>query len=142
MEHLRSVSVFAALDDVQLHELARIAVERRLVGGEFLFREGDLGDELYLITTGSLDVLQGPDQRHVRTCGAGEPIGELAAITSLRHTASLRANGDTEVLVIRSDDFLTVLRDQAGFAEGMVRLLARRLYAATADPDAPPATYE
>jgi LmbE family N-acetylglucosaminyl deacetylase len=142
MEHLRSISVFAALDDVQLHELARIAVERRLCDGEFLFREGDLGDELYLIRTGSLDVLQGPDQRHVRTCEAGEPIGELAAITSLRHTSSLRAQGDTEVLVIRSDDFFTVLRSQADFAEGMVRLLARRLYAATADPDAQPGVYE
>jgi CRP-like cAMP-binding protein len=73
---------------------------------------------------------------------AGEPIGELAAITSLRRTASLRANGDTEVLVIRSDDFLTLLRNQADIAEGMVRLLARRLYAAMADPDSPPVVYE
>lgn len=141
MEHLRSVSVFAALDDVQLHELARIAAERKVRDGEYLFREGDLGDELYLIESGSLDVLQGIDQRHLRTCVAGEPIGELAAITSLRRTASLRANGDTEVLVIRSDELLSLLRHHADIAEGMVKLLARRLHAAMADPDSP-AVYE
>jgi LmbE family N-acetylglucosaminyl deacetylase len=142
MEHLRSVPVFGALDDVQLHELARIAVERKVRDGEFLFREGDLGQEMYLIETGSLDVLQGADQRHLRTCEAGEPIGELAAITSLRRTASLRANGDTEVLVIRSDEFLALLRNQADIAEGMVQLLARRLHAAMADPDSRPPVYE
>jgi hypothetical protein len=142
MEHLRSVSVFAALDDVQLHELARVAVDRKLRDGEFLFREGDEGDELYLIERGALDVLQGTDLRHLRTCMAGEPIGELAAITSLRRTASLRANGDTEVLVIRSDEFLALVRRQADIAEGMVKLLARRLHAAMADPGSTPSVYD
>jgi LmbE family N-acetylglucosaminyl deacetylase len=142
MEHLRSVSVFAALDDVHLHEVARIAVDRKVRDGEYLFREGDQGDELYLIESGALDVLQGSEQRHLRTCVAGEPIGELAAITSLRRTASLRANGDTEVLVIRSDEFLTLMRNQADIAQGMVTLLARRLHSAMADPDSLPAGYD
>lgn len=137
MGHLRAASVFDGLDDSQLHEVAGTAVERTVRDGEFLFHEGDVGDELYLIQSGSLDVLQGSDQRYLRTCVAGEPIGELAAITSLRRTASLRANGDTEVLVIRSEEFLGLLRDHADIAEGMVRLLAHRLHAAMADPDSP-----
>ena len=142
MAHLRSVSVFDGLDDDQLHEVARMAVERRVRDGELLFREGDVGEELYLIQSGALDVLQGADQRYLRTCVAGEPIGELAAITSLRRTASLRAKGDTEVLVIRSDEFLSLLRRQGDIAEGMVRLLARRLHAALADVASTPAVYE
>ncbi|MDT7570871.1 MAG: hypothetical protein QOE05_1045 [Actinomycetota bacterium] len=142
MAHLRSVSVFAALDDVQLRELARIAVDRKLRDGEFLFREGDQGEELYLIERGALEVLQGTDLRHLRTCVAGEPIGELAAITSLRRTASLRANGDTEVLVIRSDEFLALMRRQPDIAEGVVKLMARRLHAAMADPGAAPSVYD
>jgi LmbE family N-acetylglucosaminyl deacetylase len=142
MEHLRSVSVFAALDDVHLRELARIAVDRTLRDGEFLFREGDQGHELYLIERGALDVLQGTDLRHLRTCVAGEPIGELAAITSLRRTASLRARGDTEVLAISSDDFLALVRRQSDIAEGMVKLLARRLHAAMADPASNPSVYD
>jgi LmbE family N-acetylglucosaminyl deacetylase len=141
MEHLRAVSVFAPLDDASLHEVARIAVDRKLRDGEFLFREGDRGEELYLIESGSLDVLQGRDQRHLRTCVAGEPIGELAAITSLHRTASLRANGDTKLLVIRSDEFLALMRTHADLAEGMVTLLAHRLHAAMTDPDPPSTVY-
>lgn len=104
-----------------------------------LFEEGDEGAELYLIESGALEVLQGG--RLVHTCERGEPIGELAAFTGLRRTASLRARGDTEVLVLRSQDFLELLRGDGELVGQMLALLARRLHAAMA-PDTPAAVYE
>ncbi len=139
MAQLRQTSVFAGLDDVQLHRVAAIALERRLGDGEVLFEEGDEGAELYLIESGALEVLQGG--RLVHTCERGEPIGELAAFTGLRRTASLRARGDTEVLVLRSQDFLELLRGDGELVGQMLALLARRLHAAMA-PDTPAAVYE
>ena len=71
------------------------------------------------------------------------PIGELGSDhRSCRRTASLRAKGDTEVLVIRSDEFLALVRNHADIAEGMVKLLAHRLYAAMADPGSTPSVYD
>lgn len=140
MDQLRTASVFSGLDDAQLRGVAAIALERRLGDGEALFEEGDEGAELYLIESGALDVLQGG--RLVRTCERGEPIGELAAFTGLRRTASLRARGDTEVLVLRSRDFLGLLRGDGELAEQMLGLLARRLYGAMAAPDAAAVVYE
>ena len=139
MAQLRRATVFAGLDDVQLHRVAGIALERRVGDGEVLSEEGDEGTELYLIESGALEVLQGG--HHVHTCERGEPIGELAAFTGLRRTASLRACGDTEVLVLRSQDFLEVLRGDGELAEQMLGLLARRLHAAMA-PDTAAAVYE
>jgi len=140
MEHLRSTAVFAGLEDAQLHRVAAIALQRRLVDGEQLLEEGEEGAELYLIESGALDVLQGG--RHVRTCERGEPIGELAAFTGLRRTASLRARGDTELLVLRSQDVLGLVRGDGEIAEQILGLLARRLHAAMATPDGSAAVYE
>jgi LmbE family N-acetylglucosaminyl deacetylase len=142
MEHLRNVSVFEALDDAQLREVARIAIERKLGDGDYLAREGDIGSELYVIKSGSVDVLQGIDERHVRTCFAGEPVGELGAITRSPRTASMRALGDVEVLAISADQFMDLLRRDGDVAEGTVTLLARRLYAAMAQPASLPRDYE
>jgi hypothetical protein len=142
MEHLRNVSVFQTLDDAQLREVARIAIERKVGDGEYLTREGDIGIELYVIKSGYVHVLQGIDERHLRTCVAGEPIGELGAITRSPRTASMRAHGEVEVLAIRADEFLDLLRSNGDVAEGTVTLLARRLYAAMADPASLPRDYE
>ena len=79
-------------------------------------------------------MLQGIDERHLRTVVAGEPVGELGAITGSPRTASMRARGEVEVLAIRADEFLELLRSDGDVAEGTVTLLARRLYAAMADP--------
>jgi CRP-like cAMP-binding protein len=87
-------------------------------------------------------VLQGIDERHLRTSVAGEPVGELGAITRSPRTASMRAHGEVEVLAIRADEFLDLLRSNGDIAEGTVTLLARRLYAAMADPASLPRDYE
>ena len=128
IDRLRAASVFAGLDDAQLRRIAAIALERRLDDGELLVEEGEDGDELYVIESGALEVLKGG--RHVRTCEPGEAIGELAALTGLRRTASLRARGSTDVLVLRSEEFLALLRTDGEIAEEMLGLLARRLHAA------------
>ena len=140
MEQLRTASVFAGLEDAQLHRVAAIALDRRLGDGELLFEEGEKGEELYVIESGALDVLQGG--RHVRTLERGEPIGELAAFTGLQRTASLRARGDTELLVLRSQDVMGLLRDDGDIAEQVLGLLARRLYTAMAGPDGVATVYE
>jgi CRP-like cAMP-binding protein len=142
VEHLRNVSVFQTLDDAQLREVARIAIERKVGDGEYLTREGDIGIELYVIKSGYVHVLQGIDERHLRTCVAGEPVGELAAITRSPRTASMRAHGEVEVMAIRADEFLDLLRSNGEVAERTVTLLARRLYAAMADPASLPRDYE
>jgi hypothetical protein len=130
IDHLRNVSVFAELDEPALHQVAQIAIERRLSKGEYLFQEGDEGTELYVIETGALDVLRG--ERLVGTCARGEPIGELAAFTGLKRHASLRACDESQLFAIRSDDFRTLLRQEPDLGERMLGLLAKRLSSALA----------
>jgi LmbE family N-acetylglucosaminyl deacetylase len=128
MERLREVSIFAELDEAELHQVARIATEHRLSEGEYLFHEGDEGTELYVIETGALDALR--DGQPVGPSMRSGPIGELAALTGLRRKASLRACEETQLFAIRSEDFMTLLRQEPDLAERIMRLLAGRLSAA------------
>jgi LmbE family N-acetylglucosaminyl deacetylase len=136
MERLRDVSIFAELDEADLHRVATIASERRLSAGEYLFHEGDEGTELYVIEAGALDALRGEEA--VATGLRSGPIGELAALTGLRRKASLRASEETHLFAIRSDDFMALLRQDPDLAERMMRLLAGRLSAAL-EATSPPA---
>jgi hypothetical protein len=130
MDHLRDVSIFEPLDEHDLHRVAEITDELWLGDGEYVFHEGEEGGEFYVVEAGGLDVLQGDPEHRVGTCERGEPIGELAAFTGLRRRASLRARGRTHLFVLRSDDFLGLLREEPAIGERMIRLLARRLSAA------------
>jgi LmbE family N-acetylglucosaminyl deacetylase len=130
MDHLRDVSIFEPLDEHDLHRVAEITDELWLGDGEYVFHEGEEGGEFYVVEAGGLDVLQGDPEHLVGTCERGEPIGELAAFTGLRRRASLRARGRTHLFVLRSDDFLGLLREEPAIGERMIRLLARRLSAA------------
>ena len=125
MEHLRGVSAFAELSDGDLHRVATIVTERTLSADEYLFNEGDEGAELFVIVSGALDVLRQGVQ--VGSSGPGTTIGELAAFTGLRRSATLRASDETHLFAIHSDDFMSILRQDPDLAEHTIRLLAGRL---------------
>lgn len=71
--------------------------------GETLFEEGDLGDRLYFIREGEIELYQGG--RHFKDIGGGEVIGELALLTGAPRTARAKAKGWVKALVLMKTDF-------------------------------------
>lgn len=83
---LEDVSLMRGLDAPQRARLAAVLQPRRLAAGELLFRQGDPGDRLYVITAGSVDVLAAVDpaaptlrQRYV-SLSPGMMLGETAML--------------------------------------------------------------
>ncbi len=69
--------------------------------GELLFRQGDLGDLIYFVESGSLEVfreLADGSSRPLNTIGVGQYVGELGPILNLPRSASVRAIEDSVVL--------------------------------------------
>lgn len=127
---LRRVPLFADLDPVDLHQIARIATERSYADGAVLARQAEAGDRLYLIMSGAVRVEQ--DGRAIATRGAGDAIGELAILDSAPRMATLVVVGDTRVLEMSRADFEAVLRDRPETALGVIRVLSARLREASA----------
>jgi len=90
--HLRAVPLFGALDD---RGLARVVELSRLVtlpAGKTLFREGDEGDDLYVLHRGAVTVLSGlaGSEAMIDQLGAGALFGEIAVLAGGRRKATVR----------------------------------------------------
>ena len=127
---LRKVPLFATLPPAELKQVAQITTEQLSADGATLAREGERGDDLFIIVTGALRVLVGA--REIARRGPGEYVGEIALVTGEPRTASLIAAGETRCLSIGRREFDAILRDRPQVALEVIRVLATRLREATA----------
>src|SRR3954452_8057962 len=148
-DSLASIPIFAAvaaeadtgatpLDSGPWAELASSATPERLRAGEWLWRQGDPGDSLYVVLTGRLEVVletqeggQAPFLRVLRIVGRGQAVGELALLTDSTRSASVRARRDSELLRVSREAFERLLNERPAFAVALTRVLGRQLREAT-----------
>jgi CRP-like cAMP-binding protein len=111
-------------------ELGEVGAEiRSYQDGETIFREGDEGQHLFIVTKGAVRILKEGDQfsSALGTCCEGEIIGELALVDSHERSASAVALGETELAVFDRDSFLSAIRDRPELALEVVGSLGRKL---------------
>jgi CRP-like cAMP-binding protein len=104
---LRSLSFFSRCTDRQLRDIGRLAEERVLPVGTELCREGEFGNEVFVLVQGDADVTI--DGRSVETTHVGEIVGELAMLGSGRRAATVRALEEMRVLVVDPEEIDSVL---------------------------------
>lgn len=107
---LQSIDLFEGLNENELVQVAKICSEKRFGQGQTIARQGVLGDELYIITEGFVEILLGnrPDReaRVIVSLGTGQIIGEMALLDQGPRSATVRATSDpTVVQVIPRKDF-------------------------------------
>ena len=128
MSPLREVSLDPETIDARISEsllLGELEPEARALvrdaahavmcpGGEFLIRQDDSADAIYLVTSGRLQVLSiGPDgtETPIAEIGRGEVVGEMALISREPRTASVQALRDTQLLKLPAETFTRLVRD-------------------------------
>lgn len=128
---LRQVPAFRDLDPDDLHQVAKIAQEKWIPEGDFLCREDEIDDELFVVVTGEVRVTKRDEdgnEKFIRTLGEGAHVGELAIICRQPRSASVTAvAGDVQVLMISGQAFDAILRDRPEVSRAMLASLARRL---------------
>ncbi len=99
--------LFGQMDEAMQHRLQAQLQWRRLDCGEVLCRQGDPGDEMYIVVQGRLRfaVEEGGKRRDLGEVGAGESIGEFSLMTERdspqnRRSATVYATRLTDVIVI------------------------------------------
>src|ERR1700690_3821944 len=94
--------------------------------GEFLFREGDDADALYIVERGVLRIISG--SAVYETVQAGSIVGEMAIIDEgMPRSASVIAGTYAELVKIDADEFTALIADAPEFALMVMRVMARRL---------------
>jgi ATP-binding cassette, subfamily B, bacterial len=110
---LRAIPLFENLDEALLSALADRFVRERHAEGQTVFEEGDLGDRLYFIERGEVEVLiTGPtgEKRRVALLRDGDYFGEMALLEDVPRSATVRTRVPSTLLVLNREQFLDLLQ--------------------------------
>lgn len=109
---LKNVEIFDGLESDELKHVADICKVKTYIFGDLLTRQGESGEELFIITNGMVEVLysdasQDTSPQSVVSLGEGQVFGEMALVDFGPRSATVRVISDQAVLqVIQRDDFL------------------------------------
>jgi CRP/FNR family cyclic AMP-dependent transcriptional regulator len=127
---MRLVSLFAHLTDPELARIAAVSRPRSYPRQSVILFESDPGDALYVVLRGEVKVvLTGEDGREVilSILKDGDFFGEMSLIDDRPRSATVVATVDSELLVLRRDDFQACLEENPRIAFGLLRELSHRL---------------
>lgn len=126
---LKRVSVLSALSAEIRTQIAERSEIVDYGAGEFIVRQGDQGDSLYIIRTGSCGVYvrkNGKQENRIATIDSGEFFGEMSLLTGEPTTATVRAMVDTSVIIIDKENFSEILNDNPAISVQLGEILAKR----------------
>jgi CRP-like cAMP-binding protein len=97
--------------------------------GEYVFREGELGTEMYIVHEGTVEIAKevGAEAKALAMLEKGDFFGEMAILEDLPRAASAKASTDVKLLMINGSTFDQMLRTNPEIAVRMMRKLSRRL---------------
>jgi CRP/FNR family transcriptional regulator, cyclic AMP receptor protein len=130
LEALRSVPLFASLDDGAATELRNLLIETDVAGDSQVFHKGDTGDAMYLIERGKVRISITDEDRHEITLAElaqGDFFGEMSLIDGRQRSADARVIDSARFAVLSRPDFLTFVRSNPDVALGMLGALSDRL---------------
>jgi CRP-like cAMP-binding protein len=136
---LRQVELFGGLSEDVLQQIAAVARPREYDKGELLTIEGDVGDALLVLISGSATVFRTSPDGERAALNVLEPpdvLGEIALLDGAPRSASVEATEPTVALALSRQEFFGLLRQQPAVLEPLMRQLGtmvRRLTEQAAD---------
>jgi CRP/FNR family transcriptional regulator, cyclic AMP receptor protein len=130
LEALRSVPLFASLDDIAARHLLSLLMVQDIKGNNAIFRDGDIGDSLCLIESGRVRIsIIDEDGKLVilAELAAGDFFGEMALIDGKPRSADAIVIEDARLAVLSREDFLLFVRGNPDVAVEMISAVSHRL---------------
>lgn len=131
LEKLRRVPLFAGLGTRELERLGALTDEIDLPAGRVLMRQGDRGEELFLLMRGAARVER--DGRMVAELHPDEFVGEIALVDGGPRTATVTLTEDSALLVVGRRQFHQLLEDFPDVRLQVLEALARRVRSGESD---------
>ncbi|HXE73919.1 MAG TPA: HEAT repeat domain-containing protein [Candidatus Nitrosotenuis sp.] len=127
---LRKVPLFAHLNLEQLEAISQIMTEVQYLEGEVIFREGDLGDQLYILVEGEVRVVKNygtPQELHLTTLKAVSYFGEMAILDDEPRSATVVASRDARLLSLQGERLKELIFQMPEIAFEIFRVLTARI---------------
>ncbi|HYL39989.1 MAG TPA: cyclic nucleotide-binding domain-containing protein, partial [Candidatus Binatus sp.] len=104
---LATVPLFSGLGRTELEELGQLVDEVDVPAGHVLMRQGDRGDEMFVVVSGELDIDR--DGRWINKVGPGAAVGEMSLLSEGPRTATVTTVGATSLLVLGHREFHSLM---------------------------------
>jgi len=128
LDALRSVSLFADLNDDELSQVALLFKQRRFAAGDTVVKEGTDGAAFFLIESGEADVsVQGVERAGL---GPGDHFGEIALIDEGVRSATITAATDVVCYGLTLWEFRPLVIENGNIGWKLLHSLAKKLRSA------------
>lgn len=134
LELIKKTTIFSDLTDEEAEKVAEICQIQKFKFGQHIFKEGDKGNRLYLISEGEVRIsrqMPGSGEEALTVLKQGACFGEMAVFDRSERSTDAIANIDTTLLTITRSDFEMLLDFDRDLAYkvlwSVTRLLSERL---------------
>ena len=125
LELLRRVPLFSQCRGEPLDLIGRLTDEVDVPDQYTLMRQGDIGQEFFLIIEGRVRIER--DGAVLNTLGPGDFLGEMSLLSEDRRTATAVTEGPSKLLVITHSGFNSLLDSSASIRSAILQSVAGRL---------------
>jgi CRP-like cAMP-binding protein len=130
LDLIRRVPLFSMLTTEQAQTVADGVVKRRYRRGEIIVEQGRKSDALFILLSGRARVVTSDSRGREVILAVFEPgdyLGEMSLIDNEPHSATVRAEVQTDVLVLGRSEFSACLPDASSLSYAILRGLVARL---------------
>ncbi len=130
LELIRRVPLFSMLTPSQAESVSEAVIKRRFKRGELIVEQGKKSNALFIILTGRARVLTTDTRGReviLANLSPGDYIGEMSLIDNEPHSASVRAEVQTDVLMLGRVEFARCLPENTSMAYAVMKGLVQRL---------------
>ncbi len=126
---LSEIAIFGGFEDRQLHEIFKYLEEAVFRQGDYIFRKGDDPSHIYIVKKGKIDLLITRQQVILRkkTLAVGDCFGVASLMAMHKHTATVIAVEDSEVMVLSRRALLQLQREDSKLFSLLMMNIAREL---------------
>lgn len=129
LQRLKTLPLFAGLTPRELKIVDALMHQRRFLAGEIVFDEGEEGQALYILLSGTVTVTRSIDgvRETVAELSSGSFFGDLALLDNTPRSGQIRAKEACEMAVFFRADFLALMEIDARIGYKISLQLARNL---------------
>lgn len=130
LDLIRRVPLFSMLTEAQAVTVADGVVKRRFKRGEMIVEQGKKTNALFILLNGRARVMTSDSRGReviLATLRPGDHIGEMSLIDNEPHSATVRAEVQTDVLMLGRTEFARCLPENSTMAYAIMRGLVQRL---------------
>ncbi|XP_039450285.1 cAMP-dependent protein kinase type II regulatory subunit isoform X3 [Culex pipiens pallens] len=112
-DSVKNILLFRSLDKEQMNEVLDAMFEKIVKSKDYIIKQGDDGDNFYVIESGIYKAYVGEDQKHIHTYEGRGSFGELALLYNMPRAATIQAETDGQLWAMDRQTFRRILLKSA-----------------------------